>query len=423
MTVPTTSVQAVDASISAQADQLVELYKDIHQHPELGFMEVRTAAIVADALRDLGFEVTTGIGRTGVAAVLRNGDGPTVMYRADMDANAVAEASGFDYASTVRVVREDGTESPVAHMCGHDAHVVWMLGMARFLAEHRDLWTGTAVLIGQPAEEPITGAKAMVADGLYDVIPKPDHFIGIHTAPIPVGMVVSAPGVLMAGTDQIDITIHGVGGHGSMPQLTKDPVLMAALAVTQYQSIVSRTITPQETAVLTVGSVQAGADNNVIPSSALIKANIRWFEESVREKLLNGIHAITDAIATAYEVPDTQRPEYALKGGSTPLVNDEALAGRLADTFASVLGEQAVIREFPAVTGSEDVHLLRGPHDEIDFTYLVVGVADPAACAAARARGDLFPYSPHSPDFVVELDAIALGARLASYAMLELLRR
>jgi amidohydrolase len=423
MTVPAASVQAVDVSISAQADQLVALYKDIHQHPELGFMEVRTAAIVADALRELGFEVTTGIGRTGVAAVMRNGDGPTVMYRADMDANAVAEASGFDYASTVRVVREDGTESPVAHMCGHDAHVVWMLGMARFLAGHRELWAGTAVLIGQPAEEPITGAKAMVADGLYDVIPKPDHFIGIHTAPLPVGTVVSAPGVLMAGTDQIDVTIHGVGGHGSMPQLTKDPVLMAALAITQYQSIVSRTITPQETAVLTVGSVQAGADNNVIPASALIKANIRWFDESVREKLLHGIRAITDAIAAAYEVPDALRPQYTLKGGSTPLVNDAGLAGRLADTFASVLGEHAVIRDFPPVTGSEDVHLLAGPHEDIDFTYLIVGVADPAACAAARARGELFPYSAHSPDFVVDLDAVPLGARLASYAMLELLQR
>ncbi len=254
------------STIDADAQRLEASFKDIHQNPELGFMEARTAGIVAKELKALGFEVKTGIGKTGVVGILKNGPGPTVMYRADMDANAVEEASGLPYASKVRVTREDGAESPVAHMCGHDAHVTWMLGMAKAMVALKGDWSGTVVLVGQPAEELITGAQAMIDDGLWTKhgIPKPDFFIGMHTAPGPVGVVVSSGGPKMAGSDQIDILFKGVGGHGSMPQLTKDPVLMAAMAVVQYQAIVSRTIEPQQTAVLTVGSIQAGIDNNVI---------------------------------------------------------------------------------------------------------------------------------------------------------------
>ncbi|HYN58676.1 MAG TPA: amidohydrolase [Rubrivivax sp.] len=267
-------------SIDADTARLIAIVKDIHQNPELAFMEVRTAGIVAKELKALGFDVKTGIGKTGVVAILKNGAGPTVMYRADMDGNAVEEATGLPYASKVRVKREDGSESPVAHMCGHDAHVTWMLGMAKAMVALKNEWSGTMVLVGQPAEEPITGAKAMVDDGLWTRhgVPKPDFFIGMHTAPGPVGAVVSSGGPKMAGTDQIDILFKGVGGHGSMPQLAKDPVLMASMAVVQFQAIVSRTIEPQQTAVLTVGAVQAGTDNNVIPSTALVKANLRRYD-------------------------------------------------------------------------------------------------------------------------------------------------
>ncbi len=421
MAIPAASVQAVDAAIEAQRDELVAMYADIHEHPELGFMEERTAGIVAETLRGLGYEVTAGIGGTGVAAILRNGDGPTVMYRADMDANAVEEASDFPYTSKVRVKRPDGTESPVAHMCGHDAHVTWMLGMAKFLAGHRELWAGTAVLIGQPAEEMIQGAQAMTDDGLYDVIPKPDHYIGMHTVPTPVGTVIVSPGTRMAGTDQLDVLVRGAGGHGSTPHLTKDPVLMAALAVTQYQTIVSRVVNPQQVGVVTVGAFQAGADNNVIPDDALLKVNLRWFEKEVREQMLASIHSITDSIARSYGVPDELMPRYTMKGGSTPLVNDDEFTARIAGNFADILGSDAVITDAPAVTGSEDAHLLMGPHEDIDFCYFNVGVADAEADAAARARGELFPYGMHSAHFVVDLAAVPFGARLASYAMLELL--
>lgn len=415
----------IDAVIAGDTGRLTEMFKDIHQNPELGFMEVRTAGIVAKELKALGFQVTTGIGKTGVVGVLKNGAGPVVMYRADMDANAVQEATGLSYASKVRVKREDGSESPVAHMCGHDAHVTWMLGLAKVMTGLKDQWSGTLVLVGQPAEEPITGAKAMVDDGLWTKhdLPKPDFYIGMHTAPGPTGVVVSSGGPKMAGTDQIDILFKGVGGHGSMPQLTKDPVLMAALAVVQFQAIVSRTIEPQQTAVLTVGSIQAGADNNVIPSSALVKANLRWYDPAVREQLIAGIRSISNGIARTYGMPEDQMPVITMKGGSTPLVNTDALAARLATPLKVLLGDKNVVTAFPPATGSEDVHLLLGPHVDVPFTYLIVGIADPAEFAAARKEGKMMPFSAHNPNFKVDLAAIPLGARIAATATFELLAK
>lgn len=419
---PALAAEVTDV-VAQDAAHLDAVFKDLHQNPELGFMETRTAGIIAAELEALGFDVTTGIGGTGVVGVLANGDGPTVMYRADMDANAVEEATGLPYASTARVRLPDGTETPVAHMCGHDAHVTWMLGMARAMVEMKDRWSGTMLLVGQPAEEPITGAQAMLDDGLwtdYD-LPVPDYFIGIHTAPGPVGTVISAGGPKMAGTDQIDILFRGVGGHGSMPQLTKDPVLMAAMAVVQYQAIVSRTIEPQQTAVLTVGSIQAGIDNNVIPQTALVKANLRWYDEGVREKLIEGIRSVSNGIARTYGMPEDQLPVITMKGGSTPLVNDDALAARLAEPLRVLLGDDKVVSSFPPATGSEDVHLLRGPHTDLPFTFLIVGVADPDVFAASVAAGQGVPYSAHNPNFIVDLAAIPVGTEVATVSMLELM--
>jgi hippurate hydrolase len=416
----------VRAAIKADTPRLTAMFKDIHQNPELGFMEKRTAAIVAREMKALGFTVTTGIGGTGVVGVLKNGDGPVVMYRADMDANAVEEATGLPWASKVRVKRADGAEVPVAHLCGHDAHVTWMLGMAKALVGMKSNWKGTLILVGQPAEEPILGAQAMVDDGLWTKhnLPKPDYFIGIHTAPGPVGVMVSSGGVKQAGTDQLDILFKGVGGHGSMPNLTKDPVLMAAYAITQYQAIVSRVIDPLQTGVVTVGAVQAGVDNNVIPQTALVKANLRWFEPKVREQMLGGIKAISEGIARTYGMPEDQMPVITMKGSSTPLVNDEALATRMATTLKSVFGEKSVITELPAVTGSEDVHLLKGPHTDVPFNFLFVGIADPKVFAAAQRPGQPMrpPFSGHNPNFVVDLSAIPLGTEVATVSMLDLLQ-
>lgn len=411
--------------VERETDSLVALYQDLHAHPELAFDEHRTAGVLADELERLGFTVTTGIAGTGLVGRLVNGDGPVVMYRADMDANAVAEANDLPYRSTVRAKRADGTESPVGHMCGHDAHVTWMVGLARVLTETKDEWRGTVLLVGQPAEETITGAKAMVDAGLWTDhgFEKPDHYVAIHTAPGPVGLAVAVPGTLMAGTDQIDVVIRGHGGHGSMPQMTKDPVVMAATAVVQLQSVVSRMISPQETAVLTVGSIQAGADNNVIPDSALLKVNLRWFKPEVREQLIAGLKAVCDGVARTYGMDEGALPTYTFKGGSTPLVNDDDQTRRLAAVLERVLGQGQVITEFPPVTGSEDAHLLMGDLDGVEFSYLNVGVADPVLCEQAWARGDLFPYGMHSPEFLVHLPAIAVGTKVAAAAVLELLGR
>lgn len=421
--VPPARIAQATTAIDADTARLDAMFKDIHQHPELAFMEVRTAGIVAKELKALGFEVKTGIGKTGVVAVYRNGPGPTVMYRADMDANAVEEASGLPYASKVRVERDDGTESPVAHMCGHDAHVVWMLGMAKAMVALKGEWSGTMVLVGQPAEERIQGARAMVSDGLWTRVglSKPDYFIGMHTAPGPVGVVVSSGGPKMAGSDQIDVLFKGVGGHGSMPQLAKDPVLMASLAVVQYQAIVSRTIEPQQTAVLTVGSIQAGADNNVIPSTALLKASLRWYDPKVREGLISGIKSVSEGIARTYGMPEDQLPVVTLKGGTTPLVNDDALATRMAGPLRELLGADKVVTNLPPATGSEDVHLLLGDYTDVPFNFLIVGVADPAVFAAAIREGKALPYSAHNPNFVVDLEAIPVGAKVATVSMLGLL--
>jgi hippurate hydrolase len=416
-------MERITTSIDQDGTRLVEIFKDIHRNPELGFMETRTAEIVARELGALGYEVKTGIGVTGVVGILRNGDGPTVMYRADMDANAVEEATGLDYASTVRVTRPDGAEVPVAHMCGHDAHVTWMLGVAKVMSETTDEWSGTLIFVGQPAEEPITGAAAMVADGLYTThgVPVPDYLLALHTAPVGTGLVAARSGTIMAGTDQIDVTFHGVGGHGSMPHLTKDPVVMAAYAVTEYQAIVARVLPPLETGVLTVGSIQAGTDNNVIPSDALVKVNIRYFTPEIRQQMIDAIVAVSNGIATTYGMPPDRLPTIVMKGNSPALVNDAEVVDKLQAPLASLVGDANLVTEFPPATGSEDAHLLRGDNPDVKVAYMAVGIAEPALFQAAVADGRLFPFSAHNPNFVVDLNAIPLGAKVGAVSVFELL--
>jgi len=415
--------QRIGAVINADEARLRELFKDIHQNPELGFMETRTSAIVAKELGALGFEVKTGIAKTGVVGILRNGAGPTVMYRADMDANAIEEETGLPYASKVRVTRADGSEVPVGHMCGHDAHVVWMLGMAKAMSAAREFWKGTLVLVGQPAEELIEGASAMVDDGLYGKhgTPVPDYFLALHTSPLPRGTVSARGGMIMAGTDQIDVTFHGKGGHGSLPQLCKDPVIMAAMAVAQYQLIVSRVIDPSEMSVLTVGSIQAGTDNNVIPDMALAKVNLRYFDLGVREQMVRGIRAISNGIATTYGMPADKLPTIVMKGFAPPLVNDSALIARLTTALGGWFGAQNIASDFPPATGSEDAHLLVRDYPRVPIGYMSVGVADPEAVARSWDRDRTLPFTPHTAHFQVDLAAVAVGAKVASSSVLALL--
>ena len=410
--------------VEQDSDRLTEIFKDIHQNPELGFQEKRTAEIVAKQFKDLGYEVKTGIGKTGVVGILRNGDGPTVMFRADMDANAVKEDTGLPYASKV-MAEENGETVPVMHACGHDAHTTWLIGLAKVMAQMKSSWSGTLVLVAQPAEELILGAQAMVDDGLYTrhKVPVPDYLLGAHTAPGPTGYVANASGTRMAGTDQIDVVFKGIGGHGSNPQFTKDPVVMTAMAINQYQAIVSRTINPLEAAVLTVGSVQAGNDNNVIPSESLVKINLRWFHPDVRETMIKGIKSVNNSIATAYGMTEDQLLTMTMKGSSSPLINDEEVVKKINPALMQLLGEDKIIDQMPATTGSEDVHLLKGDNEDVLVDYAFIGIADPQLYAQAKAEGKKVPFSNHNPDFQVDLDAIPLGTKVVSVMTLELLQK
>ncbi len=348
-------VAKVSAAVDAGTPRLTAIFKDIHQHPELAFTEVHTAAIIARELKSLGFSVTTGIGKTGVVGVLKNGAGSTLWFRADMDANGVREMTGLPYAATARQKMPDGSEADVMHACGHDAHVTWLLGLAKAMVTLKADWAGTLVVYGQPAEEVGLGAEAMVKDKLNDRgFPKPDFALGSHTAPGPLGYVSNSPGVRMAGVDQLDVTFTGVGGHGSTPQMTIDPVVMAAQAVLGYQTIISRSVDPQSAAVLTVGSIQAGRDNNVIPQTATLLLNLRWLQPEVRETLLKCIDEVSKGVAIGAGVAADKMPTRVMKGHSGPLVNDAALVERVNPALTTLLGEGKVINNFPTVMGSED---------------------------------------------------------------------
>jgi hippurate hydrolase len=399
--------------------RLVDIYKDLHQNPELGFMEVRTSGIIAKELQSLGFQVITGIGKTGVVGILKNGTGPTVMYRADMDCNSVRETTGLPYASTKVMKKEDGTETPVMHACGHDAHVTWMLGVARIMVAMKSQWKGTLVFLGQPAEELLTGARAMLADDMYGKgVPVPDYLFALHTWPIPVGTIDNGPDVRFSGSDQLDVTFFGIGGHGSAPEVGKDPVVMACNAVMQYQTIISRQVAAQDAAVLTVGAIHAGADNNVIPPSAVVKLNLRWFNEKTRNVLLDGIRRINEGIAVANGLSPEAYPKITMKGNVNPLVNDPGLTGKVNAALASVLDPTKIRIDIPSSMGSEDFQHLIAPGQKTIYNYIKVGTAHPDLYEAAIKAGKRAPYFNHNGNYQVDLAAIPLGTVIGATGLM-----
>ena len=418
---PAALIEKVKKAVHADSARLTAIFKDLHQHPEIAFTETRTASIVAKNLKSLGFKVTEGIGKTGVVGVFQNGAGPTVWYRADMDSNSVRETTGLPWAATERQRLADGTEIDVMHACGHDAHVTWLLGMSKALVTLKSDWSGTLVVYAQPAEEVGLGALAMVKDNLWNRgFPKPDYAFAAHAIPGPTGFVASSPGVRMAGTDQLDITFRGVGGHGSTPEMTIDPVVMAAQAVLSYQTIVSRNLDPQAAAVVSVGSIVAGRDNNVIPDQSILKLNLRWFKPEVRELMLKRIDEINTGVAIAAGVSRDTMPTRLMKGHAGPLVNDQALVARVNPSLEELLGKGRVIPEFPAVMGSEDFQEAFGSTGT-PYAFFLIGVAPPDLFAKARAAGRPFPFANHNPDFFVELSAIPIGAKVGAVAALSIL--
>jgi len=344
------------------------------------------------------------------------------MFRSDMDALPVLEETGLRYASRATGTSASGSLVPVMHACGHDAHVVFLIEVAKVMVAMKADWSGTLVLIAQPAEELIEGARAMVNDGLYTKSPPPDILIASHVTPQhPTGGASVKAGRRNAGCDQIDVVISGVGGHGSAPHRVKDPVTMGALAIIGYQAIVSQSIDPQEPSVLTVGAFQAGSANNVIPDTATLKVNIRWFDAKVREQLISGIKRVTDAIAIAADMPKDRMPRYIMKGSSGPVINDEEAVRRAEPALRLALGESHVLPALPISMGSEDFQDLASPHPTTKILHIRLGCGEPDVAEQIKKGNE--PGASHSPKFKLELPTLASGSKADIMVLLEFLKK
>ena len=375
------------------------LYLDLHQNPELSTHEIQTAAKLAGRLRSLGYDVTEHVGGTGVVAILKNGAGPTVMLRTELDALPVEEKTGLAYASKVRSKDDAGHDVPVMHACGHDLHMASIVGTAEIMSHSKNTWHGTLILIGQPAEEIIGGAKAMIADGFLTRFPKPDVAVALHVGNIlPAGVVGITPGVYNTNADSLRITIYGKGGHGSAPHTAIDPIVIAARTILALQTIASREVKPQEMAVVTVGYIQAGTKNNIIPDQAELGLTVRTNKPEVRKQVLAAIARITKAEAEAAGAP---RPPTIDRYEGTDLVyNDPALAQRLRLVLESALGKDKVVTQEPT-TGSEDFSYF--VEQGIPSFYFSLGGAEPEKYEQAKAAGTMLP-SNHSSLFAPDVD-------------------
>jgi len=401
----------LDRLVSADEPRLLDIFKKLHANPELSMQETETAALVAREFKANGYEVQTGINKTGVVGIMKNGPGPVILFRADMDALPLTEETGLPYASQKTGTTLDGLQSGIMHACGHDAHVTWLIGVAKVMAAAKTNWSGTLILVGQPAEEAYMGAKGMVDDGLYPKIPEPAVVFASHTNPI-----------WPAGADQMTVTIKGIGGHGSTPHASRDPIVMAAEAIMAYQTIVSRRIDQTEPVVLTVGAIQAGTVGNIIPDSATLRLSLRWYSRAAREQMIAMVKQMTDAIAVGNGMPADRMPEYENTQSITPVINDDGLVAEVRPALEHALGKANVYPGLPMQMGSEDFQMLGDPIKGVKILHLEVGVAKPEVVKAFLANGTMPPYVNHHPKFQVELPAIAAGVKANSAVLLELLK-
>lgn len=390
-------MDAARSQLPAPSDELLArlkgIYEDIHAHPELSMQEHRTAGIAAAWLREQGFEVTEGVGGTGVVGLLRNGDGPTVLLRADMDALPAKETTGLPYASQQKGVDRYGESVFVAHACGHDMHVAWLMGASRVLAENRAAWRGTAMVVFQPGEETSEGAKSMIADGMVDRFPRPDVALAQHVMPLPAGQIGWRTGTILSAGDSWEITLFGRGAHGSAPQRSIDPVVMAAATVLRLQTIVSREVAMTDSAVVTVGALQAGITENVIPDHALLRLNVRTYDPAEREHVLASVRRIVEAEAAASGSPKPPRIDVI---SEYPLTrNDDAATHRVTTAFERRFGSDALQEVGPA-TASEDFGRF-GEAWGVPSVFWLVGGSDPAVFRDGQPPEGL-PVN-HSPDF------------------------
>jgi hippurate hydrolase len=408
------------AEIDRMYPDLETLYKELHQHPELAFQETKTAATLAERLRALGFEVTTGVGRTGIVGLLRNGAGPTVMLRTELDALPVEERTGLPFASTVVAKNAAGQTTPVMHACGHDLHMAAWSGAARWMAEHKDRWSGTLMMVGQPAEEGLGGASAMLTDGLFTRFPRPDFALSFHDDDtMPSGTVGYHPGFFRSMSDTVTITVFGRGGHAAMPHNTVDPVVMAARIVLTLQTVVSRENNPIDPVVITVGSIHGGTQGNIVPDEVRLQLSVRTYTLEVRTRTLDAIRRIAKAEAAASGAPREPQVDVPARV-SPPVYNDPAVTARLAGALQRALGAERVV-EMPQKMTSEDFALYG--QAGVPSVLLHIGAVDPAKLAAAKSSGVPVP-APHSPQWAPDLEPTLKGAvRAEVAALLELFRR
>ena len=406
-----TQTESVLAALDQLLPTLRDVYRDVHAHPELSMQEQRTASIAATSLERTGYDVTTGIGGTGVVGLLANGDGPTVMLRADMDALPVREATGLPYASTATATDADGHEVPVMHACGHDMHVAWLIGATTLLAQARAAWRGTVLAVFQPAEETAEGARAMIDDGLFERFPRPQVVLGQHVMPGPAGEISYRAGTTQAAADSLEIRLFGRGAHGSMPESSVDPVVMAAATVLRLQTIVSRELAATQAAVVTVGALQAGTKDNVIPDDALLKVNVRSFDENVRRRVLDAITRIVNAEAEASGAPTP--PQITTTEHYPLTVNDPAATARIAGALRARFGADHVHELATPVSASEDFGSF-GTEWEVPSVFWYVGGTDPEQYRRAQEAGRVADDIPtnHNPAFAPVIDpTLATGVQ------------
>jgi len=410
------SKAAIERSLDAEYARIEALYKDIHAHPELGFQETRTAQKLAAELSALGFEVTEGVGRTGVVGLFHNGAGPTVMVRTELDALPLLEKTGLTYASTARQTLR-GEQTPVMHACGHDIHMAVWVAVAKVLLDMKDHWSGTLMFVAQPAEEGGGGAKAMVADGLFTRFPKPDYGFALHVGPGPFGHVVYKPGVINSTADSFSITFIGKGGHGSRPHTTIDPVMMAGHFIVDVQTVISREKDAARFGVVSVGAVQAGNAGNVIPDTATLRGTIRSYDEQTRAKMIEGIERTARAVAMMAGAPE---PDVKITAGAKAVINDDALAHRSGAVLKAAFGERARQMREPGSASEDYSEFVTAG---VPSFYFGIGGLDPKALAAAAANKTPVPGN-HSPEFApVPEPTIRTGVQAMSLVVLDVLQK
>jgi hippurate hydrolase len=407
---------APDPWIADHLDDLLGLYTHLHTHPELSWHEVETSKRIAQELTQAGAEVTTGVGKLGVVGILKNGAGPVVLVRTDMDALPVVEDTGLPYSSKVQTRDKTGRDVGVMHACGHDIHMTSFIGTARWLADHRDRWSGTVVLVAQPAEEAVDGARDMLRDGLYRRFPRPEFALALHCRPDePVGTVRFCSGPTLASSTSISITIRGKGGHGAWPHRTIDPIVLAALLIVDLQTIVSREVEPSEPAVVTVGSIHGGTKHNIIPDEVKLQLTLRSFSEPVRRQLVAGIERRAKALAQAHQAP---LPSVLVEESTPPTINTPALVERVVPALEDALGA-ANVKPAKPVMGAEDFALYS--EGSVPICMFWLGTISPERLEAATAKGETMPPLHSAKYYPEPRPSIATGVRAMTAAVVKLL--